>query len=363
MNICFFEVDSRNIDRYYSNIIGLDIIPSLILTLNKKEVENYQLNGVHKKVEVFALSQRENKEIEEILLGRFIDVLIITAQRIPDIRVTLIAKKLAIKVYYIQHGTHVPFMKRGFSFFLRKTGKSFEYLRMAFSAGKECNSFIFGFYLVLVHVFGYKRSIYKKYGNAFPDQAFFFSNYWKDWHYAHYFCGNEINYELIGNPDTLRYSFTEKEKKGSIVYCYQTLVEDGRISKQEMVGFYKKLIRWCVQNKLRLIVKSHPRMGGEFHNYFVDNEIEICQKIVPNTSYVVGHYSALLAFWGLNKKHVVVCPLKGHEIPGIIKSWAYCIEDISNLDLRLVVNDFVQCKKIYGDMFSNKLIRKLLIKN
>lgn len=363
MNICFFEVDSRNLDRYYTNVIGADIVPSLILMLSEKEVKKYQSDGVHKKVQISAISSTKNEEVKKLFLSNTIDVVIISAQRIPDIRVTLIAKKLGIKVYYIQHGTHIPFMKRSVSFFLKNTNKTFEYLRTAFSVGKECKSFMLVFYLMLVHVFGYQRNIYKKYENIFPDQVFFFSEYWKEWHNKYYFCGHHINYSLIGNPDTSRYFLEEREDGNSIVYCYQTLVEDGRISEKEMVDFYSKIIQWCSKNKLRLIVKSHPRMSNHFCNYFIRNKVSFCLEKIPNTPYVIGHYSALLAFWGLKKKYVIVCPLKGHDIPDIISSWAYYVEDVSNLDLSAVTNDFAQCNKIYGDIFDNKPIRKLLINN
>lgn len=361
MNCCFFETDYKNVDRYYTEVLGPDIRPVLILFQGNENIAAYHNVGKYKDVAMYSISSATNNEIKKWLTEHHIDVLIINGQRIPDIRMTVIARNLGIRICYIQHGLYIPFMKRSISFFIKKSIKTYFYLKDAVYAGVEHKNIKLPFLLFAIHVFGVKRGVYKEF-NIFPDKAFVISKYWENWHREHYAFPQSIECETMGMFDFTKYKSSEPLGESTISYCYQTLVEDGRLDEKIMMEFYINLLDWIKRSSMKLVVKGHPRMNSQFISFFEQNGIPIYIDTVPATKYVIGHYSSLLPFWVAKGSQVIAIPLHGHPIPESIASWSFVVEHINELNINDVENNLVSCEEIYGKGFSRAGITSYLNK-
>jgi hypothetical protein len=348
MSICFFDVDANNIKRYFYDVFDESVKPSLILLYDKNEVVTYKKNCVKDNgVLIDCIAFVSDSRIESILIQKSIKQLVIIAHRIPDLRLVAIAKKLEIEVVYLQHGHHKVFLKRDPSFYFSKLKKSFSYLVDCFKISMECKSLMMPFRLFLVHVFGFSRSIYSKHVNLFPDKAFVFSDYAIKWHTQYYFFDAPVIYKVMGTPDLKKYKMTPPYNSRAICYCYQTLIEDGTGAKAIVEEFYKKLLKWSLDNDLELVVKGHPRMNIHYKKFFQENGVNVVFDDVPFTNMVIGHYSVLLPFWAFSGSKVAIVELKGVPIPPFISNWASVFSNLDELNIRNDVQNDLTCLNYY----------------
>ena len=102
------------------------------------------------------------------------------------------------------------------------------------------------------------------------------------------------NYHFLKNNDA-----DKKTKKvlNTAVYCYQTLVEDGRIEITYFNNLMNQIIKSVESTGLKLVVKGHPRMIKSSIEFFENKGIQIINDFVPVGGVVIGHYSTLLLRW------------------------------------------------------------------
>jgi hypothetical protein len=353
--IAFFDISSVNIDRFYTNILDTSCVPSVIFIETPEEADLYKAKGFYKDKPIFCIAGLSDNEITTLFDQHGITSLLIDAQRIPDLYITLLAKKSLIKVIYLQHGMYIPFMKRNLSFFLTQAFKVMRFAKYAFKCAQLTREYSLFFILIKIHIFGMSRRLYSHIHPLFPDVALVFSDYWKKWHIEHYAFNEESEFCIIGSPDFAKFSFTEKYNHKAVSYCYQTLVEDGRISEKDMVDFYHKLFLWIKQNNLTLVVKGHPRMNNKFYEIFLKQGVKIVSDKIPNTDVVIGHYSSLLPYWGMHGRCVVTVNLPGHPIHESIASWSHVIDNFDGLDFKLCKVDLSQCQYYYGKLHNKKV--------
>jgi len=358
MSICFFDVDVKNLKGNFYDVFDESVKPSLILLYDKNEVVTYKKNGVeYNGVLIDSIAFVSDARIESILTQNSIKQLVIIAHRIPDLRMVAIAKKLAIEVVYLQHGHHKVFLKRGSSFYFSKFKKSFSYLVDCLNISMKCKTVMMPFQLFLVHVFGFSRSIYSKHVNLFPDKAFVFSDYAIKWHKQHYFFDAPVIYKVMGTPDLKKYEMTLPYNSRAICYCYQTLIEDGTGERVVIEEFYNKLLKWSLDNGLKLVVKGHPRMNIRYKGFFQENGVDVIFDKVPFTNIVIGHYSGLLPFWAFSGSKVIVVELKGVTVPPFISNWASVFSSIDELNVKNnIQNDFTCLNYYFCDYFKPPII-------
>lgn len=347
MGIAFCEVDAVDIDRYFSRVICESMKPDLVILESKLERDKLKLSA-SLSCPIFALEELGLNGVIDIFTKLGITVVFVNGQRLTDCVVIAAAKNLELNTIYIQHGMYIPFMRRNMLFFIRRMVKTIRYLRYAFDIGLHFRSPRLVMSSILTHVFGFSRSWVTKY-SLLPDVAWVYSDYWKKWHIEYYKFPQDLEFRYMSLPDLTRFTSKDFKDNNTVAYCYQTLVEDGRISRSDMLNFYQELSLWASASSLKIVVKAHPRMDMQLADILRSYGFDIVSDYVPLTSYVIGHYSTLLAFWGLNKRKVICIELPGHNIDVTFSGWAHVTKDISQLNLSDVTNDFTLIPFYFGE--------------
>ncbi|QQS05316.1 MAG: hypothetical protein IPK50_00045 [Fibrobacterota bacterium] len=329
IRFCTYEVEAVDIDRFFVSFLDLNEPPDLILLGYNPEYRRYLQDGRYKGANVVSSAWKSIEEIAGILRENRIDLVMVCAHRIPDIHVILAARMAGCRISYLQHGMYIPFMKRTLGFFVAKLKKTALYLKYSLDIGRHKGGLKLTSDLFRIHVLGRDRTPLGIHKEMFPDRAAVFSDYWGRWHETHY-AFPEGSWFSMGTPDFRRYSFGPARSDDVVAYCYQTLVEDGRIAWSVMESFYQDLVGWASRGGFCLVVKAHPRSKPQYLDWFRSRGIEIVVDHVPNTSKVVGHYSSLLAFWGIHGRSVLCVRLPGHEIDPSIASWSTVVERLED---------------------------------
>lgn len=323
-----FETDWRNIRRYYHSLLDLEDEECIVFLKSRSECLG-EANRV-----VFNRLFARDDDILQIFERFQISKLVINGQRIPDLRMSFLAKTAGLEVVYVQHGNHAVFMKRTSRFLFANLTKLASYIWDLGCLARQTKSISFAVRLFLVHAIGWDRKFYRDMVEFKPDEAFYFSPYAKAWHDEYYF-DTPLRFRYVGYPDLAKYR-AEKLAEGTVVYCYQTLVEDGRVDKREFVSAVDDLAEWCVSANRSLIVVPHPRWDFNILRSLVTSRpnIVIWKNVdsLPLGSLVVGHTSGLLPWWGHHKCCVVSLILKGLSIPEFISSWCPSVASCSELN-------------------------------
>ena len=260
-------------------------------------------------------------KLKKTLTFHNVSALYLSGQRPADIRVIIAANQLGIKTIYKMHGLYVPFMKRNLLFYIsnfRKTLRTVYYLFDIVRASRSIRSSVG---ILLSFVFGLSRAYWAKSEVIRIDYALVWSEYWVQWHKAHWFISPRSGWILIGNPDSLKFK-REVVSEEYVTYIYQTLVEDGRISKTLMYSFYRALLAVSQKHAKRVVVKWHPR-GSDEHRLFLESLGFDISFNLPLSNTYIGHYSSLLGLVPIVGGRVFIFELEGHPTPE-------SIADISN---------------------------------
>ena len=307
--LIFFEIDKVNVERFYFNRIDINIYKEEIVIIIEDYDEYIKFRLEYPNIKIFLFKEWINRVSKNYRNA----TVFINGNRIPDLLMTKISRQNGCKVVFIQHGMFTGFMKRDILFFVKKIFKSIRYASYAFKLRKPLTLF-------KIHVQGHSRKLINKSDNLYPDYLFVYSNYWIRWHQENYFFDEKLCYFLLKNNDSKQNII---KKENSIVYCYQTLIEDGRINPDYFFSVLDNIIK--IANKLgyELIVKGHPRMSTYTSNYFKKNNIQVIFKKLPVGSAVIGHYSTLLARWSYEKCPVIIVKLEGHKTPKTLDDLSY----------------------------------------
>ena len=322
--LVFFEIDKINVERFY--FVRLE--------------ENFDTENVVVVLEdpyELAIFRKEYPTIKSYQFLEWIrgaseqyknSYVFVNGNRIPDLLMAKIGRENDCKVIFIQHGMYVDFMKREVSLFIRKFIKALRYVSYAIRLKKAISLF-------KVHVFGHSRGLTSDRKELYPHSAFVYSEYWKGWHNDTFFFGNTESFYLLKNNDTNQNIIS---LDNSVVYCYQTLIEDGRID----VSYFKKviyeIIRSVKEAGLNLVVKGHPRMLESTKEFFKELGVEVIMSGLPSGGLVIGHYSTLLARWVYEGDVLLLVELEDHDIPEPIRNLANSVCQITEFSRVLAQN-------------------------
>ena len=264
------------------------------------------------------------KAIERKLVKKGVKVLVINALSVPDLRVAKALTNLKdIKLVYLQHGLYIPYMKRNVGFFFKEAKKVISYFYYSLSIVNYYR-LIKALKIMGVFVLGWSRNNIPDHLLKRVNKSLVFSRYWKSWHRHVYKLNSD--FQVIGTPDlgTFRYS----QNKDAIIYCSQTLVEDGRIEQEVIFQFYDDLRQYAERlGNVPVVVKIHPRNSEETLEKMRQLNFSIEKDTIPLGKVVVGHYSSLLPVWGVNKIPMLVVELPGHITPLSIRNSASEVVD------------------------------------
>lgn len=299
--IIFFEIDKINVERYYFNRLDKNFNTNDVIVVLEDPNEFFDFKKNYPDIKVFLFKDwiyKYSKNYQNAYV-------IINGNRIPDLLMTKISKDNYCKVIYIQHGLYVRFMKRKKMLFIRKFKKAIRYVIYAIKINKLSALF-------KIHFLGHSRKIAADFSHFYPDYALVYSEYWKEWHKENYFFDMVPNYNFLKNNDA---DIKIKKVKNTAIYCYQTLVEDGRVKVTYFKSLMNEIIKSVEKAGLKLIIKGHPRMFESTRYFFENKGIEIIDDVMPVGGPIIGHYSSLLVRWVYEGNKLFLIPLKGHTIP------------------------------------------------
>lgn len=339
--IVFFEIDKVNIERFYFKRLEKDFDYENMVIVIEDPQELKSFKKAYPKIKSYLFLEWIRKHSKNYKNS----YVFINGNRIPDLLMSKISHENNCKVIFIQHGMYVDFMKREIQLFFKKLRKSIRYLFYAFKTGELISLF-------KIHVFGYSRSLTSNCKIMYPDSAFVYSLYWKDWHNKIFFHGNTKDYYLLRNNDKNQ-SIIKLEN--SVVYCYQTLVEDGRIDAIYFKSVVNEIIKTVKELGMNLVVKGHPRMSELSKKYFLERDIRLVFNEFPSSGVVIGHYSTLLARWVYEKDMLFIVELDGHEIPEPVEKLAYrkCTVESLSGEMKKLNKSKLELKKKESDFYFN----------
>jgi hypothetical protein len=332
VKIVFYDINLLNLKKY----IGV-IIDSFISDKNNNVVifyDEFNEEGFNyfkdKNCQVLKNRAITYRAIKKNLLHMGADMFVVNAQRLSDTAYVTVAKSLKIKTLMIQHGMYIPFMRRENFYLIKKTIKTLKYFMYSQVIAKALGLngiYIFkDFYTTFV-----KGKIYKEvigYTNSINvDNVLVYGEYWKQYH--HDIFGYSLDQQYILGYHELNKVDAIKQKlyeENTVCYIAQTLVEDGRFDKHEMIKFITILSKIAITKKV--YIKLHPRSDKTLYN---DKNFILLEQEIPNTEYYLGHYSSLLALVGHLNGKVLLYEFKGHEIPFYFKEFSKLVVDFDEL--------------------------------
>lgn len=312
---CVEEVDLIRYNKSWLNICGQDI--EKIILLSDEDISPNTTNYVKNlniDYDIFNVSLYGIKRLQRLIYESQIEIVVINALSVPDLRFAKVSMNAVVKLVYFQHGLYIPFMERTMDYYIAKMKKVIMYSVYALMLSRTPKNFL---EIVSIFVAGKSRkSIAHVYDGI--DLALVFSSYWKSWHRHHYRLN--CKFSVVGSPDFINAEFFPVEQ--SFVYCAQTLVEDGRIKWDVMKAFYDEFKVFAEKEKRKVVVKVHPRNSDFTRTYLQQLGFTLSEDRIPLGEIVVGHYSTLLPIWSLNGVPIVIRELPEHRTPRAIKNIA-----------------------------------------
>jgi len=260
-----------------------------------------------------------------------ISAVMISGQRPADFRIILAANTLNIPTIYKMHGLYVAEVKRNTAFYflnMKKVIRTFGYL---INIGRFTKQVRTPIGILLSFIFGFSRKPWMVAKVLQVDHCLVWSKYWRPWHERHWFMSPREGWTTIGNPDTVKFS-SIKMSDLSVCYVYQTLVEDGRITKKMMEDFYDELAVVARNKKINISVKWHARGDASARERLESRGFSVHEEL-PLAKVYIGHFSSLLGLVPLVDGALVIFELEGHPTPKPIRQCATVIvNEMKNLE-------------------------------
>lgn len=336
MTIVFYDINLLNQKKYIGEIIDYFISDknnNIIIFYDEFDEKGFNYFK-DKNCQVLKNSAITYVGIKKNLLNMTPDIFIVNAQRLSDTAYVTVAKSLNIKTLMIQHGMYIPFMKREKFYLVKKVFKTIKYFMysqvIATTLGLNRLNVFNNFYTTFVKGKIYKEAIiYTEKINV--DFVLVYGEYWKQYH--HDIFGYNLDQQYILGYHELNKVDDIKQKiyeKNAVCYIAQTLVEDGRLNKDEMIKFISILSKIAIIKKV--YIKLHPRSDKTLYN---DKNFILLEQEIPNTEYYLGHYSSLLALVGHLDGKVILYEFEDHEIPYYFKEFSELADSFDELTILL----------------------------
>lgn len=331
MNLAIFGLEFIDTYRYNQFLLEDETFRKNINSItvfhedSPSEKTYHQLGKVSSKFHTIRSRFLSEKKIKSKLNEFQIDFLIINSFTVSDLFFLKLVLNEKVYVLYIQHGLYLSYMKRNTSFYFNNLQRIISTLYQV-SIVSNYNLFK-AWNIIKIYTSDNDRCHIPLEIRSRANSAIVFSDFWKKWHYNTYKL-KIADYQVIGNTDLLKYM--PKHYSNSIVYCTQTLVEDGRISRMEMNNFYKELNSFAKRMKKSVVVKVHPRNDSTTRSILKNHKFMLEEINLPIGDVVIGHYSSLLPSWSMFGSPIIVREIENHKTPYEISEIASII--FSNLD-------------------------------
>jgi len=370
--VMFFDLNIIGIGRYplqIANEINKENSEVYFYFLYEEDPDN-KLNEIVAKLpknsEVIKIKKPNYNYLKNLMQTIAPDSFLVMAQRIPDNALVSIANELNIQTFKFQHGLYIPFMKRDISMFLSKVVKTLRYIQYALVVAQATKYNKFEMIKEYINIFLKGKKITD---TKFPLEkinaktVFVYGEYWKEYHQKEY--GYSLEQQLIvGYPDLVQLdNIKKKPQEDAVCYICQTLVEDGRLPREQMVDFIELLAKSIGDTKLYM--KLHPRSDMTLYKALENKKNVIFSKTdFPHVTKYIGHYSSMLAIAMYITDEVFLWEFEGHnEYPFYLVDNA---KESSSDDERFKVfleNEHIESKQSNNINYYFKLFNKELILN
>ncbi|ACJ28353.1 Conserved hypothetical protein [Shewanella piezotolerans WP3] len=271
------------------------------------------------------------KEIASLLTKNQVTLLVHNAQRLGDTAFVSVARSLGLKSIMIQHGMYVSHLKRERSLFILKIIKTLRYVKYSRVVAKAIGLPFIGVFNAFIKHF-VKSIDYTKaitfYNKINSDHVLVYGEFWKEYHSSNFGyskdCMSIIGYHELLKVEPIKSKELEQNK---ICYVAQTLVEDGRMGREQMADFLRQLSSFSAQANIPVVVKLHPRSDislYESHNF------SLSEEQLPHVPIYLGHYSSLLALCG-SISNLYLYEFPEHDIPDYFKENSSVFSDFVKL--------------------------------
>lgn len=262
-----------------------------------------------------------HKRLRELLKREKPDFLFIAGYRIYDQLITAICNKENIKIYNLQHGFEVDSVNYKINSILLKTIKVLRLLLASFNLGLVSNSNPF---LLTLHYVNYilKGSMLKNTlldNKLFhPTLTFVYSDYYKEFWFKKFGLDKSKMTYITPNDFAIINKIKKKSRQKGCCYIAQTLVEDGRLSKNEFRLLLKEY-EAIVKSVDAFIIKIHPRSDVSNYSFLTKyHNVKIVREL-PNCNFYLSHYSSLIYTVAFLSKNIILHELNSHKTPEIFK--------------------------------------------
>jgi hypothetical protein len=365
IKLAIYGIESVDTFRYNSFIFNKTFIGRCSNTIHLYVEDNIDQNTIKlfKQYFDFVIVKKvlffNSNKIKDVLSHDKINFLIINSFTAGDFRIINSIGDSSIFLLYIQHGLYLEYMKRNINFFINNFKRALSSLY--YVADITSWNLMKSYDIASVYLSGKNRSVISKELRSKTSLNMVLSEYWKQFHIESYKINSE--YFIAGFLDLLK--FKSKPVDG-IVYCSQTLVEDGRIDKLTMLNFYQELYDFGNKLAFKIFVKTHPRNSKWTIDIFKSFKFSIFTKEIPIGIVTIGHYSSLLPIWSINKCPIIIFELKKHPTPESISNLSsLTIQTLKNIDIQTLNILEVNKKAVeyFGDIPIQQNINNNILKS
>jgi len=295
-----------------------------------------------KNSEVIKIKKPNYNYLKNLMQNISPESFLVMAQRIPDNALVSIANKLNIQTFKFQHGLYIPFMKRDISMFISKMVKTLRYIQYALVVAQATKYNKIEMIKEYINIFLKGKKITD---TNFPLEkinaktVFVYGDYWKEYHKEEY--GYILEQQIVvGYPDLAQLdSIKRKPQENAVCYICQTLVEDGRLPREQMIDFVELLAKSIGDTKLYM--KLHPRSDMTLYKALQNKKNVVFSKTdFPHVTKYIGHYSSMLAIAMYLTDEVFLWEFEGHnEYPFYLVDNAKVISTYKKELNKFLVND------------------------
>lgn len=277
------------------------------------------------------------------------------AQRIPDMWVLSLFNHLNIETNIVQHGLWSDKLQRisFFSLLIQKFSKFLNYFQYTKNI---CSLNKIPFLYTLKDLYDFllkenKNIIETKYLDTEKIRAnkvFAFDDSWEEYYTLKYGYDKE-QLIYIGNPDLLLLKNIDISKKDtSICYLCQSLVEDGRLEKDNYIDFINKMVSFLPSSQ-KLYFKLHPRSRMNNYSSIKENKNVVFTNDLPLCDFYIGHYTGLLATVKHISNNILIWLFSDHHTPEYFKKFGTIITNDLQ-ELNNFMNGKIKSKKPPSDL-------------
>lgn len=326
----FYDLNEVLVDRYPAKIarqIRVLEPESRFIFIFSERYRSDQPHEIPEESDFFFIPDLNRNKINKLFQKYPPKSLTTIAQRIPDMWMLTFFNHKGIPTHLIQHGLWSDRLER-IPLLPLLIGKFAKFIHYLGHVKDICRQNKIPFFTTLIDLYHFllKEDITIPESNHLhsnlirANKVFTFDKSWDDY-YIHKYGYKKESLVYIGNPDLLALKGKDIDnKEDAVCYLCQSLVEDGRLSKEAYSEFLKTL-KQNIANKKKLYIKLHPRSKMGFYKEIKDHKNIVFINDLPICKFYIAHYTGLLATVKQISNNILIWLLPNHHTPEYFKKF------------------------------------------